>query len=302
MSGGMFLVFVLVGDILIDMVCVGDVQWMLVLGGVGWNVVCVVVWFGVLSVFVGVIGEDCFFDVLWYMSEVVGFDLCFLQCVVWLLLFVIVYEMCLFVYFFIGEVSVDFVFDFVWLLVGWIEYVKWVYFGCISFVCELFVGMLVVFVVDLYVCGVKISFDLNCWNLMMVVYWLMFEKMVVFVDLIKVFDEDLCYLFGGDGFDVIVVVCVLNLWVVVFVMCGVQVVMFYVDGDVYEVSLLCVEVVDMVGVGDVLIGGLLFSLMVVLQCGWCEYFVFVLVVGVVVCWYMGVYVLMFDEVVVLFEG
>lgn len=29
---------------------------------------------------------------------------------------------------------------------------------------------------------------------------------------------------------------------------------------------------------------------------------FVLVVGVVVCWYMGVYVLMFDEVVVLFEG
>lgn len=97
-------------------------------------------------VFVGMVSCDIFGDELMCKSVDVGFDMCFIWQVDCVLFFVMVVLKQLFYYFFIGENSVDFVFDLVDLLVGVFDVVEIVYVGLFGVVCELFVVCLIEFV------------------------------------------------------------------------------------------------------------------------------------------------------------
>ena len=109
-------------------------------------------------------------------------------------------------YFFIGEASADLAFDPARLPAGWTDHVKWAHFGCISLVREPLAGTLAALAADLHARGVKISFDPNVRNLMTAAFQPTLEKMAALADLIKVSDEDLRHLFGGDGPDAIAAV------------------------------------------------------------------------------------------------
>lgn len=210
MSGGTFPAFVSAGDILTDMVRAGDAQWTSVPGGAGWNVARAVARLGVPSALAGSIGEDCFSDVLWRTSEAAGLDLRFLQRVARPPLLAIVHETRPPAYFFIGEASADLAFDPAQLPAGWTDHVKWAHFGCISLVREPLAGTLAALAADLHARGVKISFDPNVRNLMTAAFRPTLAKMAALADLIKVSDEDLRHLFGGDGPDAIGAVRALN--------------------------------------------------------------------------------------------
>ncbi|HIC7214526.1 carbohydrate kinase family protein [Burkholderia stabilis] len=302
MSGGSFPAFVSAGDILTDMVRAGDAQWTSVPGGAGWNVARAVARLGVPSALAGSIGEDCFSDVLWRTSEAAGLDLRFLQRVARPPLLAIVHETRPPAYFFIGEASADLAFDPARLPAGWADHVKWAHFGCISLVREPLAGTLVALAADLHARGVKISFDPNVRNLMTAAFRPTLEKMAGLADLIKVSDEDLRHLFGGDGPDAIAAVRALNPRAAVFVTRGAQAATLYADDDIYEASPPRIEVADTVGAGDASIGGMLFSLMAAPQRSWREHLVFALAAGAAACRHTGAHAPTLDEVVALIEG
>ena len=209
MSGGTFPAFVSAGDILTDMVRAGDAQWTSVPGGAGWNVARAVARLGVPSALAGprsakTASPTC------CGARAKRPDLRFLQRVARPPLLAIVHETRPPAYFFIGEASADLAFDPARLPAGWTDHVKWAHFGCISLVREPLAGTLAALAADLHARGVKISFDPNVRNLMTAAFQPTLEKMAALADLIKVSDEDLRHLFGGDGPDAIAAVRALN--------------------------------------------------------------------------------------------
>ena len=258
MSGGTFPAFVSAGDILTDMVRAGDAQWTSVPGGAGWNVARAVARLGVPSALAldrrrlllrravahersgrrpalpaarrtAAAARDRPRDA---PARVL----------------------------FIGEASADLAFDPARLPAGWTDHVKWAHFGCISLVREPLAGTLAALAADLHARGVKISFDPNVRNLMTAAFQPTLEKMAALADLIKVSDEDLRHLFGGDGPDAIAAVRALNPRAA----CSSRAARRRRRSTRTATCMKRpprVEVADTVGAGDASIGGMLFSLM-----------------------------------------
>ncbi|ACC69341.1 carbohydrate kinase [Paraburkholderia phymatum] len=294
--------FVSAGDILTDLVRTGPSSWLSVPGGAGWNVARAVARLGLPTACAGSLGVDNFSDDLWNASVAAGLDMRFMQRVERAPLLAVVHQTHPPAYFFMGDNSADLAFDPSALPEGWMSYVKWAHFGCISLVRQPLGTTLAKLAADLRARGVKISFDPNYRNLMAHGYEPTLRRMAGLADLIKVSDEDLRMLFKTDDeAAALAQLRAMNPKAIVLVTRGSETATL-IDGDrVIEAKPPRVAVADTVGAGDASIGGLLFSLMTAPQRKWEEHLAFSLAAGAAACRHSGAHSPTLDEVVSLLQ-
>jgi len=294
--------FVSAGDILTDLVRIGDSQWLSRPGGAGWNVARAVAHLGLPTACAGSLGTDNFSDDLWNASVAAGLDMRFMQRVERPPLLAIVHRTHPPAYFFMGENGADLAFDPARLPEGWMSQVKWAHFGCISLVRQPLGDTLAQLATELRARGVKISFDPNYRNLMEHGYEPTLRKMAALADLIKVSDEDLRLLFKSSEADALARLRAMNPRATVLVTRGAEQATL-IDGDtIIEARPPRVAVADTVGAGDASIAGLLFSLMTAPQRKWPEHLAFALAAGAAACRHAGAHSPSLDEVVALLES
>jgi fructokinase len=253
--------FVSFGEALTDLIRTGDDSWTGVPGGSPWNLARAAAGLGISTGFAGGISNEVFGDEIYQASKDAGLHLGFLQRYDKAPLIAVVHQTHPPEYYFLGNDTADLAFDPGALPAGWDDAVQLAHFGSISLARDPLGDKLFHIASSLKKRGVRISYDPNVRNIMGPDYIDMFRHFCHVADLIKVSNDDLHHLYGGDLAEGIAEILALNKEAMVLFTEGERGATLYRGDEHWTVHPPKIKVVDSVGAGDTANAALLYSLL-----------------------------------------
>lgn len=269
-------------------------------GGACWNVARVTARLGVSTGYAGSVSTDLFGTELYNLAIEAGCDERFIQCYDQSPFLAMVTERDPPNYFFIGNNSADLSFDRKQLPHDWMNYAKWIHFGCISLVRNPLADQLMHIAEEAHNRGIKISYDPNWRNLMKNdhAYYERFKKLSSLASLIKVSDEDLTHLFNEEmNENLIIKMQRLAPHADILYTLGAHgMKLILKTGEVFTKPIIPIKVQDSVGAGDAAIGGFLSSLIIHPNNAFIDHLSFSVASASYTCQKSGAYAPTYDEV------